>query len=393
MTCHLVNRVPAGTLALTLALGLPGDPVLAQQAPGELDRMIRDMEQISSRMTGGIVDVTRTFLVTMATIEFAWALGKSAIQGEGLAAILTKLITRIVIVGLFFLLLDFGPALVRLVIDSAIAIAGIGGIAAVPSPSTVLGQALNMVGRLLGELSFLSPAQSLGLVLCAIAVVITAAAMAAMIVMVYAELFLVAVTGLIGLGFGGLDATRDIAMNYIRMLLGKGLKLLTLLVVNGMVMATLERVFAPGADDIFSALQILIVQIVGLVLLLQLPTAVESLASGGGSNAGASIAGGFAGSMAGRAMMTAGAVGAGAAYGGARGGVTGTRAALGTGGLKGLAEEATTGGAWSAVKKAGPVLTGVATGTVGGAVSAVGGEGPHRQAAKDVLNFLNRDKD
>ena len=310
-------------MALWIPQGLFGPAIVrAQDAPGELDQMVRTMERISQGMAGGIVDAAVTLLYTMAAIEFAWTFGKGTLQGEAMAALLGKLIVRLVVIGVFLVCLQYGADLVQIAIDSALAVAGIGGVTTEPSPSRILAQALDMVGQVLGELSVLSPGYSIGLVLVGLAVVITAAAMAAMIILVYAELYLMAVAGLLGLGFGGLESTRDIAVNYIRMLVGKAFKLLTLLIVNAMVMATLETAFQLASPDLFTALQLLIVQVVGLVLLLQLPSAVEGL-FGGGGNAASSIAGRFGAAMTGRALMTAGMTTAGAAYGGVRGGIIG----------------------------------------------------------------------
>ena len=359
-------------------------------APGELDQMVRTMERISQGMTSGIVDVAVTLLYTMAAIEFAWTFGKGTLQGEAMAALLAKLIVRLVVVGVFLVCLQYGADLVQIAIDSALAVAGVGGVTTEPSPSQVLAQALDMVGQILGELSVLSPGYSIGLVLVGLAVVITAAAMAAMIILVYAELYLMAVAGLLGLGFGGLEATRDIAINYIRMLVGKAFKLLTLLIVNGMVMATLETAFQLANPDLFTALQLLIVQVVGLVLLLQLPSAVEGL-FGGGANAAASIAGSFGAAMTGRALMTAGMTAGGAAYGGVRGGIIAGRRAASEDPLV-SAMNASTSGVGKAIQKAAPVLKGGAAGAAGGAVSGLSGDGPHRQAARDVLKYLNRDR-
>ena len=390
-------KVLSGGLVLGL---LTATAAQAQDAPGGLDDMIRSMEQISQGMTGGIADVAIQLLYTLAVIEGAWTFGKGAIQGEGFAALLLRMIVRAVVVGLFYLLLTWGDDLVRLAIDSAIAVAGVAGITTEPSPSGVLSQALETVGRLLGELSILSPGHSVGLVLVGMAVAITAAAMAAMIVLVYAELYLMAVAGLLGLGFGGLEATRDMAVNYIRMLVAKGFKLLTLLVVNGLVMGTLDAAFQTAGDNsLFGALQLLIVQIVGLVLMLQLPSAVEGL-FGGGGNTAAAIGGGFTAALTGRALMTGGTVAAGAAYGAARGGVIAARSGAGSSfvdaaTLAGTGSPGTGAAAATAIRKAAsaaaPVAKGAALGAASGAVTGLS-EGPQRTINRDVLNFLNRGK-
>ena len=246
-----------------------------------------------------------------------------------------------------------------------------------------------MVGRLLGEVSVLSPGHSVGLVLVSVAVAITAAAMAAFVVVVYAELYLAAVAGLLGLGFGGLESTRDIAMSYLRMLIGMGFKLLTLLIVNGLVMATLETTFQADGD-LFSAIQILIIQVVGLVLILRLPTVVERIVSGTGSGSSAAMVGGMVGMTAWRATKAAGRAGGGAAYGGVKGGVRAARAAN----LEALAGTALgvkpPGGLAGAAAKAGPVMKGAATGAASGAITGLSGDAPHRKASRDVLNWLDQ---
>lgn len=394
---HSRGTILGGGLLLGL---LAATAAQAQDAPAGLDSMIRSMEQISQGMTGGIASVAIRLLYTMAALEMAWTFGKGAIQGEGFAALLLQMIVRAVLVGLFYLCLTWGDDLVRLAIDSAIAVAGVAGIAADPTPSGVLSQALETVARLLGELSILSPGHSVGLVLVGMAVIITAAAMAAMIVLVYAELYLMAVAGLLALGFGGLDATRDMAVNYIRMLVAKGFKLLTLLVVNGLVMGTLDASFQTAGDNsLFGALQLLTIQIVGLVLMLQLPSAVEGLIGGGGNSA-AAIGGRYTAALAGRALMTGGAVAAGAAYGGARGGVMGARtmagesfadaaAAVGTGGPGTGPAAAATAAIRKAASSAAPVAKGAALGAAGGALTGFT-EGPQNQIKRDMMDFLDR---
>ncbi len=361
----------------------------AQDAPARLDSLVRTVEQISSGMSANVASVAVTLLYTMAAIEFAWTFAKGTIQGEGLSALLTKLIVRLVTVGALVLCLNFGDQLVHLVIDSAVAVAHVGGSTTEPSPSAILSQALGMVGRLLGEVSVLSPGHSVGLVLVSLAVAITAAAMAAFVVVVYAELYLAAVAGLLGLGFGGLESTRDIAMSYLRMLIGMGFKLLTLLIVNGLVMATLETTFQADGD-LFSAIQILIIQVVGLVLILRLPTVVERIVSGTGSGSSAAMVGGMAGMTAWRATKAAGRAGGGAAYGGARGGVRAARAAN----LEALAGRALgvspPGGLAGAAAKAGPVIKGTATGAARGAITGLSGDTPHRRASRDILNWLDQ---
>jgi len=362
---------------------------LAQDAPGELDTLIETMQRISQDMSSGIAGVAITLLYSLAALELAWTFAKGTMKGEGFAILLTRLIIRLVIVGSFALCLGYGGELVRLVIDSAVAVANVGGSATEPSPSAQLSRSLAMIGRLLGEVSILSPGHSIGLVIVAMVVAITAAAMAAIIVVVYAELYLVAVAGLFGLGFGGLEATRDIAVTYLRMLIGKGFKLLTLLIVNGLVMATLETAFQADGD-LFSAMQILIIQIVGLILVMRLPSAVESMVSGAGSTSAAMIAGGFAASTGMRAMTATGRTAGSAAYGGVKGGADAFRAenfktltgtALGTAPPSGFAR---------AAANAGPVMKGAAIGAATGAVSGLSGEGPHRKATKDVLSWLEK---
>ena len=363
----------------------------AQDAPARLDSLVRMVEQVSSGMSDNIANAAITLLYTLAAIEFAWTFARGTLQGEGLSVLLTKLIVRLVTVGVLVLCLNFGDQLVRLVIDSAVAVARVGGSTAEPSPSAILSQALNMVGRLLGEVSVLSPGHSVGLVLVSVAVAITAAAMAAFVVVVYAELYLAAVAGLLGLGFGGLESTRDIAMSYLRMLIGMGFKLLTLLIVNGLVMATLETTFQADGD-LFSAIQILIIQVVGLILILRLPTAVERIVSGPGSGSSATMVGGRVGMAAWRTAGAVGRSGGGAVYGGAKGGVRAARSAN----LEALAGTALgvkpPGGMAGVAAKTGPVIKGVATGAASGAVAGLSGEALHRKASRDILNWLDRSK-
>ncbi|MCY4141206.1 MAG: P-type conjugative transfer protein TrbL [Rhodobacteraceae bacterium] len=390
MPCLLRPHALVAAIGATIGIVLLLAGMASAQTPaaGVLDDMIDQMNRRAGTMTVGVVSAATSLLYAMAAIEMAWSFARGAIQGEGLPALLTRLVTRFVVVGIFVLCLQFGPDLVRLAIDSALAVARAGGSTAEPSPSGVLSQALRLVGQLIGNLSVWTPGYSLGLVLVAMMVAVTAAAMAAIIVLVYAELYLMAVAGLLALGFGGLEMTRDIAVTYIRMLVGKGFKLLTLLMVNGLVMATLDATFTANAEhDLFAAIQILIVQVVGLVLILQLPSAVESLTGGAGINPAAALAGGLAGATAGRAMLAAARTGGGAAYGAARGGVMAARTTSTGGGLTDMAAAATGTGM---AAKAGSIMKGAGTGAARGAVAGFSGQGTGSKIASDIIQYLDR---
>ncbi len=100
-------------------------------------------------------------------------------------------------------------------------IGGLSGIAtelnAPPSdPSSVFIVGIKLVFKILNKTSLMKPVDSLGLLICALAIAITFALIAAQMLLVKCEAYIVLSAGILLLGFGGSEQTRTYATNFLR---------------------------------------------------------------------------------------------------------------------------------------------------------------------------------
>ncbi|WP_316014650.1 type IV secretion system protein [Roseobacter sp. HKCCA0434] len=346
------------------------------QESGNLEGVIINMRDVSSQMSGRIAMAATSLLLALAAIEFAWTFAKESIQGGGLNQILVKLFTRLIVIGFFIFVIRMGDDLVALAIETASVIASMSPEAVDPSPDGMLADVLTLIGELLDDMSFFEPGRAFGIIMVCIGVAIAAAVGVAFLIVAYAELYLMAVATMIALGFGALEASRDIAIGYLKMILGKCFKLMTVQIVFGIIFGVVNSAL-DTSGDLIALLQILMIQIIGVFLMIQLPSAAESITGSAGGTSAAALLGGGAGMIAFKAGKVATRTGSGAAYGAASGAIGSVRAAAANADVSGGAQYA------------GAALAG---GAKGGAVGAARGlamsEGATTRLQQDVAQFL-----
>ena len=88
--------------------------------------------------------------------------------------------------------------------------------APLPNPNAILNDGIEVIEKILEQLSLGSPAVSLGMVICGIVIVICFALIAAQVLLVKCEAYIVLNAGTILLGFGGADLTRNYATNFLK---------------------------------------------------------------------------------------------------------------------------------------------------------------------------------
>lgn len=93
------------------------------------------------------------------------------------------------------------------------------------APNSIFNSGLEIINNIVGELSIVDPIDSLALIICAIVIMICFALIAAQVLLVKCEAYIVLNAGTILLGFGGSDITRNYATNFLKYSLTVAMKL------------------------------------------------------------------------------------------------------------------------------------------------------------------------
>lgn len=316
-------------------------------------------------------------LFALFAIDLVITMGRGVMAGEELGAMMSRFVFRLGFVTIISIFIGYVGEFTTWVAQSAVVLglegAGSGDVVK-PTMSGIFSQGWGFASAMLGEIHWSKPI-SIFYIVTAIFTLLITGVMMAFVLTVYAELYVVALAGMITLGFAGLETSKDSAVSYIKTLIGKGFKLIGLLIVFAMMSRITNEV--AGATSytlgVELLLTILILQIVTVILMSTIPSSLENLAGGIGATRAAEVVGGAV------AAMVAGPV-AKATMGAAMGGVGGGIA----GGIKG----GLSGG-------------GVMKGAAGGAAKAAGrygaaglmpGRSISNQLGRDMQKLINTEK-
>ena len=288
----------------------------AAQAGGVLDNVVAQIKDSFASVGSRLSDIARAALLSLLVIDFILRAGRALIGNDPIESLIKGFAFQIGFVALAGGFILFVPEFVDFLASTAINIASAAGSPDV-SASNLVGDGLRRATGYLGEISVMRPGTIFYIVVATISVIVLAVTVA-MLVVIWAELYLCALAGLVALMFAGLSETRDIALGYVNSLVGKAFKLMGLLIIvaaTGEMTTGLSRMDGTGFG---AAMGMILMQIVSAILILTLPGALESLVG----NKFASRAS----EAVGRTAMTAGAATAAAAAGGAAvGAARGTR--------------------------------------------------------------------
>ena len=387
MHVRFLRILPAAlAVALGLAVLLWPDPALAQVGDA-LDAVVRSLEEVFRRSADTLSVWARQFLLSLLVLDLVWRGGKWMISGQSFADVAEQMVYTIGIVGLAWGFTTLGPDIVNWITRQATILsnAAVPGSGSALTPSGILGSGLRRAFGWVEAASIIDP-RSWALLVCAFIALVMMAAELAMVILVYAEMHLVGLVGIVTLGFAGLSQTRGIATRYVMSMIGKGFKLMTLLLVadvahslaevsievldaaapTGLEIDRLRNQHGSGGQDepvssvsVAGAMSAILLQMIGVALMLTLPGAVERL-----------VAGSSVGDVAGTgAKMVAGTAASGLAAAGG--------AALGAAG----------GAAPGALKAAREVGAGAITGGVNWKAVAESGKAAARGAAQGGVNW------
>ncbi|WP_226669084.1 P-type conjugative transfer protein TrbL [Microbulbifer aggregans] len=359
-------KLEAGKAIWLLILILFSGAANAQTQTGVLDDIVSSYKTASDTWAPIIIGYAFTLFWLLVSIDFVLTGIKLLFKRADFGDVVSEYVHLILIIGFFLALLQFATTSssnwAMAIIESFRQLGGLAGGLPTIDPSGVFDYGLVSAGALMSQMSLTSPAQSLVIGIVGIGVVVIFALIAAELLFVLISMWVILNAGVIMLGLGGSQWTRNYAINYLRTVLAVGVKLFVIQLLIGAGLAlTLdfaENIPAePTWVDIFSVAGAAIML---YVLVRNIGQLVESLISGSGA-ASASGSGAVVGAI------TGAAAGLGAA------------AAMGAGGVKSAAGAAS--GAKAAWQLAGEGMsqaggmtaTQTALSSIGGAIA--GGTG------------------
>ncbi|MFA9394666.1 MAG: P-type conjugative transfer protein TrbL [Halodesulfovibrio sp.] len=156
------------------------------------------------------------------------------------------------------------------------------------NPSDVFISGMKIVFKILGETSVLSPVDSLGFIIIGLAIAITFALIAAQMLLIKCESYIVLNAGIILLGFGGAEQTRSYATNFMRYSLGVAMKLfvMQLLISLGISFINEFETTSVSLGDLFILIG---ASIVLLALTMSIPDIVSGIINGSHVSTGQAI--------------------------------------------------------------------------------------------------------
>lgn len=317
----------------------------------------------------------------LALIEFAWTGAMLVLERTDLQGWTAALIRKMMFIGAFFALLNFGADWIPRIIESfQIVGQSASGLASL-APTDVLVRGLNIAGNLLSGAAnsgwMGSFGTALALVFAALLAFLAFLGLTIQLVVTLVESYLVVGAGFIFLGFGGSRWTAPYVERFIAFAVSTGVKVMVLYLLLGAGMALTNTWEAaatavPGSPSpAVDALDIAASAVILLMICWNAPKLAASILGGSPSFTGGDAVG-TAGGLAQGALLVGAAAAGGVALGAkmlaAKGGAmtAGQAAGLGAGGA------ASGGGIGGGFGSAGPATSG---GSSGGPAPRPGGSG------------------
>ncbi|MBX9933534.1 MAG: P-type conjugative transfer protein TrbL [Methylobacterium sp.] len=312
--------LPAVLGLLAVAMFVVAMPADAQAQAGQvLDSLVDRFQAATSRWESAIKSAAISLFWILAAIEFAVSAIFLALSGSGIQNFASEVVKRILVVGIFYFILDQGPAVVDAVIKSFRQIAqNAGGVGF--KPSDIFNAGVQVAQKLADNVSFWTDSgKSVALLIAALVVVVCFALIAAIVIVTTVEMWIVTYAGIILLGFGGSGFTKDYAIKYLTYAISVGLKLM----VMGLVVSIGQSIISETVRNFSNTSNTEIYTVVGVAIVLlavtkALPSMLQSVVVGSSVGSNTTLLGVAAGAAGAAMGAVAGpaAVGVAAARGG-----------------------------------------------------------------------------
>ena len=282
---------PAMTLTVVpglLVLLVLADPAAAQMSAGEIDKVDTAFQAAANAIGGDLKDIARNLLFGLLLIEMVWSLGQIVMTGGDFGRLMSEVFQRVVIAGLFLLLIDGIPApggtigIAKFIIISAEALSD-STIESSIKPSEVFGDIYRAGAQLYDNTSGFRA--SLGAALVWLALVFLGASIAGTMLVAYIEIYMAFTIGILTLGFGAWKQTSGIARNFLFSAAGRIFKLFAVLLIVAVIRLQLEAL--EGLAGFEEGMVLIGLLVIFNMILGTVPAEIERIVAGA---AGASAA-------------------------------------------------------------------------------------------------------
>lgn len=293
-----------------------------------LDQVLTQFSNSAASWDGALRVASERLFWLLAGISFVAQVIPIAIRGTNIAEALEYLVVKTITIGFFYALFVNSATWAQAIVGSlrqlgTVATQAGAGVAAF-SPADIFDAGVELASRVVEEMSFWSPGDSLALFIASLLIIIIFSLVAAEMFVLIVKMFVIVNAGVVIAAFGGAHWTQMFAVNFLRTALSVGLQLFLLQLVVGMG----ANIILDWAQDMQQE-NVQILTMVGVVIVFyevaqRVPRLATEFVSGGGFGGGARLGGSVAGSaMAGAAIAAGGvALGSAAAGKGKEGGFT-----------------------------------------------------------------------
>jgi type IV secretion system protein TrbL len=176
----------------------------------------------------------------LAAVDFAWSCILIGLEKSDFQALVATIIKKLMVIGIFFTLLIYGPQWFPLIIQSFVQVGGAASGTPTPlNPSDIFKMGMTIAGTLFDAASqttslLMGFATSLSLVFAAIVIFISYLAITVHFILAMVESYLLIGAGYIFLGFGGSRWTAPYAERYVSLIISVGTRLMVLYLVIGL---------------------------------------------------------------------------------------------------------------------------------------------------------------
>ncbi|MET0086497.1 MAG: P-type conjugative transfer protein TrbL [Sedimenticola sp.] len=281
-------------LLLLVCLSLPETALASMTEDNLVDQIMQTYSQAARNWQQSIRDAAVWMFWTLAVIELTWTGITLFLRAADLGEVLAEITFRVLALGFFAGLLQFGPEWAARITDSFAQLAGrasaAGGGSDSISPAALFDSGIVLGSKLWNSIpGWDSTTDSTGLLFAGLFIITLFALMAAQLVVVFAEMWIVVNAGIILLGFGASRFSRDFALKYIIYALSVGLKLFTLFLIVGIGQSLISEWILNWVNNDTQVLLAVGSSVVLLALIREVPGIMQGLISGMSFNTGESL--------------------------------------------------------------------------------------------------------
>ncbi|MDH1520407.1 P-type conjugative transfer protein TrbL [Acinetobacter johnsonii] len=296
-------------LVATVLLLLHANTAVAMGV-GVVDDMIQTFADASKAWQAPLLAIAIDLFWLLATIQFAWAMIGLAFKTTDINTWISAIVTQIMFIGFMYWILTNFSSFAGNIIDSFRRAAGQASGQSFFSPSDFFIKAWELVGDIYEKTSILEAANSLGLIIAGIIIMICFALICAFMVVALVEMYIVISASVLLMGFGGTQWTKDYAIRALQYGVSVGAKLFVLQLIAGLGVELMDGwVASTDTQSLEHIVGMIGCSIILLALTKMIPDIVQGIINGTSIGSGGALTSSMAavtGAAAGAAIATAG---------------------------------------------------------------------------------------